>query len=142
MKHLLEIQNTAHSTQVSNYFLSNNPRKTILGLESISDSALNPAVQIDHPKNNEIMKRADCLPALARRARRLNGRSAENIFLICEICVIFSRVSKVSDKQHANYGPIVTDHDFAGGLWTTGVRALPETVSTRVLRSGSLPTRH
>jgi len=41
--------------------------------------ALNPAIQIDHPKNNDS---SDCLPVPARRARRLSGQSAEKFWSI------------------------------------------------------------
>ena len=84
------------------------------GHQTVSVRALNPAVQIDHPKNNDS---ADCLPVPARCARRLSGRSAEKFF---------SRFENFR-QQHADYGQTVTDHYFPGGLWTAGFRAPPET---------------
>ena len=86
-------------------------------LLSVSGRALNPAVQIDHPKNNHS---DDCLPVPARRARQLIGRSAGKLLPICEPLQNFR-------QQHADYGQIITDNYFPGGHWTAGFIALPET---------------
>jgi hypothetical protein len=55
----------------------------------------------------------------ARRARRLNSRSAEKFFL----CISFGSSTPTMGKQ----SQII---NFSGGLWTAGFRAhLPETGS-------------
>jgi hypothetical protein len=65
----------------------------------------------------------------ARRARRINGRSQSSFSRFENYK--FGRTSKISDKQHANYGQTATDNYFSGGLWTVGFRVLlPETVHT------------
>jgi|AntAceMinimDraft_11_1070367.scaffolds.fasta_scaffold171996_1 hypothetical protein len=85
------------------------------------------------------MNPADWLPVLERRARRLNGRSAEQVFLDLKIIDIFA--PKVSDKQHAR--PTMGKHSqmviFPDCLWTARFRVLPETDTWLIGRDLPVP---
>jgi len=89
------------------------------GALSVSGRALIPVVQIDRPEINES---ADCLPVPVRRARRLNGRSAERFF--------YFKILDISTPTMGTQSQIIISRAVVSGR--PDFRALPETAYTLI----------